>query len=158
MRSVKIACDKSCILIKKLLRQEVSPQNSKVIPKCNCFLHSHHCWNAIILSLATVTLQILDFVILIFSTRVFVIEDSVVQRDLLKIWSLISWNRLKKHVIATWICIEVPFSDIWRMQSQKAFRGQTPNFTHFARNQTHPRNFCLLESPGSQFTSFHSLF
>ena len=57
----------------------------------------------------------------------------------------ISWNGLLKHVIAPW-------------RRTKIFRGQTPKFTHFTCNQTHLRNFCLLESPRPQIISFHSLF
>ena len=35
---------------------------------------------------------------------------------------------------------------------------KTPNFTHFIRNQTHPRNFCLLDSRGARFIYFTRCF
>ena len=64
--------------------------------------------------------------ILIFSTREFVIEDSVVQRDLPKIWSLFREMDFKARDCGLKFHKEMLFSVILEGVVSKIFRGQAP--------------------------------
>ena len=82
--------------------------------------------------------------ILIFSTREFVIEDSVVQRDLPKIWSLFREITLKARDCALKFHEEMLFSVILEGVVSKNFPGvspRTPILTPFARNLPHIKTF-----------------
>ena len=82
--------------------------------------------------------------ILIFSTREFVIEDSVVQRDLPKIWSLFREMVFKARDCALKFHKEMLFSVIMKGLVSKNFPGaspRTPILTPFTRNLPHIKIF-----------------
>ena len=67
-----------------------------------------------------------DFVILIFSTREFVIEDSIMQRDLPKIWSLFREMDFKACDCGLKFHKEMLFSVILKGVVSKNFSGASP--------------------------------